>query len=272
MRLEAAALVWAGMTALWAASPKFETASVKPCKVDPAPDGARLGNPPRVSPDRLILTCVGLRQIIQTAYLVYPNGQFDSLGMERPIEGAPGWTDGERYTIEAKAEAPVSRGTIMGPMLQALLEERFRLKVRRETRPAAVYHLVVATGGPKLRRFDGSCISVSDFSKEDPPPDPRQCRNSGTATSRDWKGISIDNLVLAFLLPSIVGRPVINRTGIAGLYDIHLDFSMDGTGDHPSIPAALEQQLGLRLVPSRGTREFLVIERVERPFSGPGGA
>jgi uncharacterized protein (TIGR03435 family) len=185
--------------------------------------------------------------------------------MERPIEGAPGWIDGERYTIEAKAEKPVSRGPIMGPMLQTLLEERFGLEVRRDTRPAAVYHLVVAKGGPRLRRFDGSCISVSDFSKEEPPPDPRECRNSGTATSRDWKGMSIDNLVLAFLLPSIVGRPVVNRTGIAGLYDIHLDFSIDGTGDHPPIPTALEQQLGLKLVPARGTWDVLVIERVERP-------
>jgi uncharacterized protein (TIGR03435 family) len=50
-----------------------------------------------------------------------------------------------------------------------------------------------------------------------------------------------------------------------GLYDIHLNFSIDGTGDYPAIPAALEEQLGLRLAPARGTREFLVIERVERP-------
>jgi uncharacterized protein (TIGR03435 family) len=83
-------------------------------------------------------------------------------------------------------------------MLQALLEERFRLKVHRERRAATVYHLVVAKGGPKLRRFDGGCISVSDFTKEPPDADPRHCRNSGTATSRDWKGMSIDNLVRLF--------------------------------------------------------------------------
>jgi uncharacterized protein (TIGR03435 family) len=248
-----------------AATPKFEAVSVKTCRMEAGPDGARMGNAPRVSPNRLILTCMSLRQIVREAYLLYPEGRFNPMAFEQPIKGGPGWIDQERYTIEARTESRIPPGIIRGPMMQAVLEERFGLRVRRETRAAPVYHLVVAKGGPKLKRFDGSCISVSDFSKEEPPPDPRQCRNTGTATSRDWKGMSIDNLVLAFLLPGIVGRPVINRTGIEGLYDIHLDFSMDGTGDYPAIPAALEQQLGLRLVPARGTREFLIIERVGRP-------
>lgn len=257
--------VLACATALAAAAPKFEVAAVKPCRTDLNPGGPRLGNAPKVSADRLILTCMALKQMIQAAYLVYPDGRFHPMGMEETIEGARGWVDHELYSIEAKAAAPVSRGMMMGPMLQTLLEERFRLKVRRETREAPVYHLVVAKGGPKLRRFDGSCVSVSDFSQEEPPADPRNCKNSGTATTRDWRGISIDNLVLAFLLPSIVGRPVINKTGIAGQYDIHLEFSMDGSGERPSIPVALEEQLGLRLVSARGTREALVIEAAERP-------
>jgi uncharacterized protein (TIGR03435 family) len=247
------------------AAPRFEVESVKPCRAELARPGERMGNAPRVSADRLTMRCVALKQIIQEAYLSYPDGRFNSMGMETPIEGAPGWTQTELYSIEGKAERPASRGMLMGPMLQALLEERFRLKARREVRDAAVYHLVVAKGGPKLRRFDGSCISVSDFAKEPPPEDPRNCRNSATGTTRDWRGISIDNLVLAFLLPSIVGRPVINKTRIDGLYDIHLEFSIDGSGDRPMIPTALEEQLGLRLVNARGTREVLVIERVERP-------
>jgi uncharacterized protein (TIGR03435 family) len=260
----AATALGVAMAAL-GATPKFEAVSVKVCRSGTGTEGARIGNAPRVSPDRLILTCMSLRQIIREAYLLYPDGRYNPMAFEQPVEGGPGCIDLERYSIEAKTEGRVAAGILRGPMLQALLEERFGLQVRRETRAAPVYELLMAKGGPKLRRFDESCVSVSDFTREEPPPDPRQCHNTGTATSRDWKGMSIDNLVLAFLLPSIVGRPVINRTGIEGLYDIHLDFSMDGTGDYPSIPVALEQQLGLRLVPARGTREFLVIERVERP-------
>src|SRR5689334_22602104 len=114
---------------------------------------------------------------------------------------------------------------LKGPILQAVLEERFRLVAHKEIREAPIYELVVAKGGPNLRPFDGSCLSVSDFSKPDPPPDPRNCVNSATKSTRHWRGISIDNLVLAFLLPSIVGRPVANRTGIEGLFDIDLEFS-----------------------------------------------
>lgn len=250
----------------WGQDARFEVAVVKPCRAALGPPGERIGNAPRVSADRLIINCVPLKHIIQEAYLSYPDGHFNPMAMETPVEGAPGWTVTELYTIEGKSEGPAARGKLMGPMLQAVLEERFRLKVRREVREAAVYHLVTARGGVKLKPFDGSCRSVSDFTKEEPPADPTNCRNSATATSRDWRGISMDSLVLAFLLPSIVGRPVVNRTGIEGLYDIHLEFSMDGSGDRPTIPRALEEQLGLRLVSARGTREALVIERVERPI------
>jgi uncharacterized protein (TIGR03435 family) len=67
-----------------------------------------------VSADRLVVTCLGLRQLIQEAYLVHRDGRFNSLGLEEPIEGAPGWIEGERYSIEAKAEAAASRCMMMG--------------------------------------------------------------------------------------------------------------------------------------------------------------
>ena len=263
-------LIVAGMLAVAAfgATPKFEVASVKPCRLDNVRGVGRIGIPPRVSADRLILTCMPLWLMIKDAYQSYPEGRYRPTGFDEPVEGAPEWIRSALYTIEAKADGPATEAMMRGPMLRILLEERFHVKARRATREAAVYHLLVAKGGPKLKPFDGSCVSISDFTKpesEGPAKDARNCQNRGTATMRDWRGISLDSFVLAFLLPDIVGRPVINRTRIAGLYDIHLEFSFDADGDRPSIPAALEQQLGLRLVPARGPVEYLVLERVERP-------
>ena len=257
-----------------AATPKFEVASIKPCKADIGA-GVRVGNF-KVSPGRLTVNCVNVLFMIQEAFLEYANGRYHHFPIEVPIEGAPGWVQSDRYSIEAKAEDTASQEMMEGPMLQALLEDRFQVKVRRETREVPVYELTVAKGGPKLQPFDGSCTPV-DWNKtpQDPPPPkgPGDCRNvggvSGTNLTRYWRGISIDNFILAILGKGITGRPVINKTGIAGVFDIHLEFTRDQNLDKadagPSIFTALQEQLGLKLVPAKGPEEYLVIDHVERP-------
>lgn len=108
------------------------------------------------SPDRLDMPCLPLRIFIQVAYVTSAN-QNNPNGAVR-LEGGPAWIDSERYSINAKADGPVGRGIMQGPMLKALLEDRFKLKIRRETRETPLYALTVASGGLKLQRAgDRSC-------------------------------------------------------------------------------------------------------------------
>jgi uncharacterized protein (TIGR03435 family) len=254
--------------------PKFEVASIKPCKADGADGGVRTGNFNGTSPARLLANCLSVKSLIQAAYLLNADGHYnrlDLLGM--PIEGMPDWAQTDRYNIEAKPEGAPAEYMMKGPMLQALLEDRFQLKIRRETRQVPVFNLVVAKGGPKLQPFDGSCISVSDFAKPSPLGNPGNCSNvagvSGSNLTRSWRGISIDNFVAAILGKGITGRTVINKTGIAGLFDIHLEFTQEQNLDKPdagpSIFTALQEQLGLKLEPAKGPSDFVIVDHVERP-------
>jgi uncharacterized protein (TIGR03435 family) len=140
---------------------KFDVASVKPCKEGvtagtTGQKGGRSGGGPSLSPDRLDMPCLPLRFFIQLAYVTSAN-QLNPNGNLR-LEGGPAWIDSDRYQINAKADGPVGRGAMQGPMLQALLEDRFKLKIHRETRETPLYALTVASGGPKLQRAgDRSC-------------------------------------------------------------------------------------------------------------------
>ena len=169
-----------------------------------------------------------------------------------------------------------------GPMLQSLLEDRFQLKVHRETREIPVYALTIAKGGSKLQPFrEGSCIPV-DHSKFPPfYPLPtadqiaRNChasaRRDGTTLKVDAQGLTPDEFSKIFLDSETVDRPVIDKTGMTGRFDVHLEYmpdrfvTPDNPGGGPSIFTAIQEQLGLRLEPSRGPGEYLVIDSVQIP-------
>jgi uncharacterized protein (TIGR03435 family) len=98
------------------------------------------------------------------------------------IEGAPGWIESERYRINAKAEGPASLGMMREPMLQALLEDRFKVKVHHETRELPVYALTVAKNGLKVKRTaEGGC-TPRDLTQIQTPPGPGQNPWCGTLT------------------------------------------------------------------------------------------
>jgi len=279
-------------------TPKFEVASVKPCSGDSAVDRGGRGAGGS-SPGRLDLSCRTVMSIIQTAY---------TSGMPPlpPIEGGPAWINSERYAINAKAEGTPSGSTMRGPMLQALLQDRFQLKAHVESRDVPGYALTVAKGGPKLTPHqEGNCVDiglVKPLTTAPPPHTPGErpviCgashfgKGTGPNVTLEVPGVSLDYFARTFLGIAFWGRPVINKTGITGLFDIHLEFSPDestpgppGNGLGPraaanpdggppagdSIPAgpsifvALQKQLGLKLEPIKGPRESLVIDRVERP-------
>ena len=251
------------------AMPKFEVASIKPC-IGEAPNrsGSR-------SPGRLNRECQTVMDLIRAAYVTFANGHVD-LVSSIPIEGGPGWINSDRYTIDAKADGIPSEVMMSGPMLQALLEERFKLKVRRETKERLVYELTVAKGGPRLQPFtEGGCVPF-DFTKYPPEvlaPGQSRCggRNVKKGLNRtiEERGMRLDDFCSVIL--GHLDRPVVDKTGITGRFDFHLEYALDGVAPPdepstaPSIFTAVQDQLGLKLVPPKGLSEFLVIDHVERP-------
>lgn len=141
------------------------------------------GSPPPAtsSPGRLSLGCWQLKRLILEAYEVYADGKVDPLNPFMPltpIEGDPDWVSSAMYSIDAKTESPQTPAMMRGPMMQALLEERFQLKTHRETREVPVYLLTVAKGGEKLQPAkEGSCLHLdpSDLSQAQPLRGAKPC-------------------------------------------------------------------------------------------------
>ncbi len=267
-------------------APKFETASVKP-----ATGCGEGGGVPRLgisaSPGRLSIKCQTVDFLIRQAYLA--NGR-DPLFVSttlygQPIQGTPAWSNSERYTIDAKVEGPQSRETMLGPMLQALLEERFKLKIHRETREVAVYELMAGKDGPKLQAAEQRGCVPFDADKLDPPRGTHTCgvllRSVNPAVPTALYGATMTDLCRG--LSHLLGREVVDRTGIAGVYDIRLELSRAdlfplarSVSSDPDAPASASepsgssifralQTLGLKLESGRGPGEFFVIDHVERP-------
>ena len=129
--------------------PKWDAVSIKRC-TDPAAVPLERRGPGDVqTPDRLFFGCVTLSQYAGIAYISWPDGR-STYNLTTKSEGFPDWASSEKYTIEAKAEGSPGQGMMKGPMLQALLEDRFRLKVHEQTREGKVYILSVAKSGPKM--------------------------------------------------------------------------------------------------------------------------
>ena len=136
------------------APPKFEVAVVKPCKpADLPPNGAR-GGASGNDPGRMRIACQTVERLIQWAYVTYASGEPSRAGVppvsDQPIEGSPSWMKSETFTIEAKPEVPQTIEMMRGPMLRALLEDRFKLKLHPGTRQVSIYALAVARAARNL--------------------------------------------------------------------------------------------------------------------------
>lgn len=228
------------------------------------------------SPGRLSIGCGILAEtdnvgLIQVAYNRYASGRLTSEKMI-PIEGGPDWIHSERFAIDAKADGQPSIQMMQGPMMQTILEDRFKLKIHRETRQGAVYELALGKGSPKLKPLQaGSCMPVAPGSPLPLAPDGQHlCRRMVSPRGKvDIEGGTLRTL--ADLLGMVLDRPVIDRTGITSYFEIHLAFSPDDLAEprpvtpDPGIFQAMQEQLGLRLVPARGPVDVLVIDRIERP-------
>ena len=268
-------------------APRFEVASVKPCaarRSEPLP-GDRKGDARQSSPDRLHLTCQTLMSMIQWAYVNYANARFNPLASV-PISGGPAWATTEEFQIDANADAPQPNGMMNGPMLRALLEERFGLVVRRDVKETPVYALRVVEGKAlRITRSTHSCVGSNPerpLQIEPGKPLPLICGMART-TDKGYDAVAVSMLRLAELLSDYADKKVIDRTGLSGEFDIHLNLSASDLG-HPPAGASDEdailardpaqifarvqgelRRLGLNIEPARGPTEVLFIVKAERP-------
>jgi uncharacterized protein (TIGR03435 family) len=199
---------------------------------------------------------LALHALIQFAYGV-PESQ---------ILGGPTWLDSIMFDIDAKSDSAVDAQVRVMPaeqarhqkqlMVQELLADRFQLKVHQETRQLPVYALVVAKDGPKFKpsQIDGTTID--------------------TGRARLHIAGSDDTIsILARELAQVLGRVVVNQTGLSGRYDLSLRWTPEdaaaSASSSPDIPpdifTAIQEQLGLKLESTKGPVPVLVIDSVEKP-------
>jgi len=208
-------------------------------------------------------TGVTLKMLIMSAYQVNAY----------QVSGGPSWIGTERWDIQAKTQG--TTGLMprdqFDELLRALIEDRFRLKTRRESKEMPVYELVVAKNGSKLSSHTGD------------PAKPQDRVRMGYGSLRFQQARMAG---LTFQLSVQLGRTVIDKTGLAGEYDFALEWAPDpGQGgpesiglppqafpspppadpNRPSIFTAIQEQLGLRLDSQKGPVDMIMIESVERP-------
>jgi uncharacterized protein (TIGR03435 family) len=222
-----------------AAAQSFEVATVKPNTSGPAaPNGFF------PTPGRLRVLNTPLEQMIHAAFRL-PEGS---------LAGVDGWMRSNRYDIEAKAK-PAANSTFDDDlmMLQDLLIERFHLRFHTETRQSATLALVVAKNGPKFRQ------STDDGAGGKERIDIRPTEISG---------VNIPFGHFVSVLGAQLKRTVTNATGLSGKFDLSLKYVRDDAPDAangPTIFAALEDQLGLKLESRKGPVEVMVIDSAAKP-------
>jgi uncharacterized protein (TIGR03435 family) len=260
-------------------TPAFEVASVKPNR-----SGELFVRMQMPGNDRFAATNVPVRELIRFAYDV----------QDVRLLGGPDWIRSERFDIAAKAEQPFPAWGPAGPpmplllMMRALLADRFGLMVHQETRELPVYALVVAREdrkfGPEISASKLDCESQARAGRAGPPPaanpDQPTCGMRIGPGQMVIGGTPMSQFVT--VLSNFVQRVVIDRTQLAGTFDLRLRWTPDRIPqgppqpgapplppvdpDGPSLFAALQEQLGLRLESTRAPLEVLVIDRVERPM------
>jgi uncharacterized protein (TIGR03435 family) len=205
----------------------------------------------RVPLGRCVITSGRLAHIVSFAYGV------DS------VEGGPGWAPmGERFDLTAKAPDPANTTeSQLRTMLQNLLAERFKLKSHRETRELSGFVLTLAKGGSKLRDSK-SATKTADYGVESTIP-----RQTNRPPRRDELGarltLEAKRFSIADLLREIgqdAGGPILDHTGLTGLYDVKLTWDAG-----MSLAGPFKDQLGLQLEPRKLPIEFLIIDSAEKP-------
>jgi len=245
------ALLCASGLVVAAQRPTFEVASIK--RSNSTDDRASV----RGNAGRLTVTNNPLRNIIRNAW-----------GLQGfQIIGGPEWIDTDRWDIVAKVEDGAERQNVM-PMVQNLLADRFKLVTHRETRELPIYALVFARAdhalGPKLHASSTDCQKeMSAAVARGGPPGPNSpllCGIRSLPGHFQLNATAINSF--ARNIASFVGRQVVDKTGLTGVFDA--DLTWNDSEEGPSLFTAIQEQLGLKFDAQRGPVEVLVIDSVER--------
>lgn len=237
----------AGSVAQTSQKPAYEVISITPN------NSAAQSSGWRSAPDGIVLTNAPLSWLVRDAYNIISDDQ---------LSGLPSWVDSDHFDIQAKMDAETAaawknltrtqKAEQQRLLLQALLADRCQLKVHRETKQLPVYDLVIAKSGLKMKEV------------------------APTEKGRTWMSdgqFGADAGTVDSLLSSLsgeLGRFVIDKTGLGEkVFEIKLKWTPDEQQGSPdaglSLFPALEEQLGLKLVPSHGPVEIFVIDRIEKP-------
>ena len=263
-------------------SPHFEVASVKPVLKDVGM--GFFGGPGSADPERITYSRIGLADLVAFAYNVRPNR----------ISG-PSWLDTEWYSVTAKLP-PGATMDQFRQMMANLLTERFGLVFHRLSKDLSGYALVVARGGPKLTALppedpaatpDRPVGTGRTQARPDAKGDPWRVTYDGDVARMTFHQVSMsflaDRLGSAFngFRSASATTPVVDKTGLTGRFDFHLEFTAPLSGvsepahgqiemvatrelDSKTISTALQKQLGLQLNPEKIEVPFLIIDHVER--------
>jgi len=257
-------------------APGFEVASIKAHKSTGTMEMSRLF----YTPSGLTATNVTLQTLIRDVYRV----------QESQISGAPNWLNSEKYDVDARMEKsaadelrkldPMQSLPERQRMLQALLADRLKLTLHRETKELPVYALAIAENGPKIQEAKpGDAYTNGIQGPDGRPGGPGNIRmGRGMLTGQ---ALSMADFVRA--LSEQLGRPVLDKTGLTGKYDLALQWTpsegelpmLSRTEGTPSAPnfappgsaifTAIQDQLGLELESQDSPVETLVIDHVEKP-------
>ena len=262
------------------AQPAFAVVSVTPSA--PSPDGRMFVDSGARPGGQWFAQNTEFISILRSAYTAF--------ALPGQIVGGPDWVRTARFDINARAEGNPA-ADVMTEMLKRLLADRFSLKVHTEPREVDVYALVLARPdgrlGPGIKPSTKDCQAVEDARKKAAssgvPPTPSAPRpgarpecgmvsmsmNCVQRLATDGQPVSL----IATVIQSTAGRPVVDRTGLSGRWDIELNFAcaagLQTASDRPDAPVsvftAVQEQLGLRLEARKEKMDVLVIDSVEMP-------
>jgi uncharacterized protein (TIGR03435 family) len=238
----------------------FEVATIKPA----GPDDPRAGRYIRMqSAHRFEAKNYTVNGLVAAAYDLNP----------RAISGGPAWSGSDRYEIIAVAPSDL-RPTYdeQMVMLKKLLADRFNLTFHREKKEFSIYELTVARGGPMITTSTALSDEASNVTSTLYP---------ASSGGIDHALLPAHNVTMqqfaSVLQRAILDRPVVDKTGLSSRYDFDLEWTPDESqfggqlpsgapdSDKPGLFAAVQQQLGLRIEPAKGSLDALVIEGLHRP-------
>ncbi len=231
----------------------YDVVSIKP---DKAADAGRMMSLSG-TPDGFISQGFPVRNLVMNAFPIVMLDQ---------IVGLPDWANSDYYNIEAKMDEetaatvkklpPDQRNQVEYSMKLAILTDRFKLKYHKEIRELPIYNLVIAKGGVKIQ----------------PTPKGKETGYSMGPGMLSGNGIPIDSL--AESLSGVVGRMILNKTGLDGEFSIDLKWNpnpmaagpgADNSDPRPDLLTALQEQAGFKLEPARGPVDVYVIDHIEKP-------